>query len=142
PLAINDDNTENIQILFPMARGRGASDLVMSQTIPEGKKVYLMEADVERSKSASLECFKAAFASSTIKDPRLGMMFSCVGRSTFYFGRAHEEIDEIRKRFKYTDIGGAYLYGTICGENNYISEGTTSTLLIGNDLQDRTVKEE
>jgi len=142
PLAINDDNTDNIQILFPMTRGRGASDLVMSQTIPEGKKVYLMEADIERSKSASLECFKAAFASSTIKDPRLGMMFSCVGRSTFYFGRAHEEIDEIRKRFKYTDIGGAYLYGTICGENNYISEGTTSTLLIGNDLQDRTVKEE
>jgi len=142
PLGINDDNTNEMQILFPMSRGRGASDLVLSQTVPVGKKVYLMEADVERSKSASLESFKAAFASSTIKDPRLGLMFSCVGRSTFYFGRAHEEIDEIRKRFKYTDVGGAYIYGTICGESNYLSEGTTATLLIGNDLQDRALKED
>jgi hypothetical protein len=137
PLGINDDNTNEIDILFPMSRGRGATELTVSQTVPVGKKAYLMEADVERSKGASLDCFKAAFANSSIKDPRLGLMFSCVGRSTFYFGRAHEEIDEIQKRFKYTDIGGAYLYGTICGKNNYVSEGTTATLLLGNDLQDR-----
>ena len=60
-----------------------------------------------------------------------------MGRSTFYFNNSLAEIEEIQNRFKYTSIGGAYLNGTLCGNNNWVSEGTTSTLLIGNDLRKR-----
>ena len=138
PLGFKNPVTENLDILFPMSRGRDATDLVVSQTIPEGSKIFVTEADIEESKKATLESIKEAFTSGPIKDPRVGIIFSCVGRSTFYFDRALAEIEEIRNRFKYTDIGGAYLYGTICGKSNGISEGTSSTLLIGNNLRDRS----
>ena len=140
PLGLIDEKTKELEILFPMSRGKGAKEINVSQIIPEGTKLFLTEADIEQSKKTSLESIKAAFSSSTIKDPRVGLMFSCVGRSTFYFDRALAEIEEIKKRFKYTDIGGAYLYGTICGQSNWVSEGTTSTLLIGNDLKDELVE--
>ncbi len=137
PLAIKDTKTDELQILFPMSRGRNAIDLTVSQSIPQGSKLYIVEADIEESKKASLESVKAAFSSGNIKDPRVGIIFSCVGRSTFYFERALAEIEEIKRRFKYTDIGGAYLNGTICGKSDWVSEGTTSTLLIGNNLKKR-----
>ncbi len=140
PLGLMDEKTKELQILFPMSRGKGAKEINLSQVIPEGTKIFLTEADLEQSKKTSLESIKAAFSTSTIKDPRMGLMFSCVGRSTFYFGRALAEIEEIKKRFKYTDIGGAYLYGTVCDQSNWVSEGTTSTLLIGNDLKDELVE--
>jgi hypothetical protein len=123
-----------------MSRGRDAKDLTISQSIPEGTKIFVAEADVEESKKATLESIKEAFTSGPIKDPRVGIIFSCVGRSTFYFDRALAEIEEIRNRFKYTDIGGAYLYGTICGKSNWVSEGTSSTLLIGNELRNRQLE--
>ena len=138
PLAIKEN--DELQILFPMSRGKDATELTVSQIIPEGSKIYLAEADIEESKKATLESVKAAFSSGTMKDPRVGLIFSCVGRSTFYFDRALVEIEEIKNRFKYTEIGGAYLNGTICGTSNWVSEGTTSTLLIGNNFRRRVEK--
>jgi len=138
PLGIKDKVTDELQILFPMSRGKKATDLTVSQVLPEGATIYFTEADTEISKKASIDSIKAAFSSGPIQDPRLGVIFSCGGRSTFYFDHALAEIEEIKNRFKYTDIGGAYLYGTLCGKNSYVSEGTTSTLLIGNDLRKKT----
>jgi hypothetical protein len=137
PLGLRDRQEENIQILFPMSRGKQAKELMVSQIIPEGTELFLMEADLEESKKASLESIKTAYSTSTIRDPRVGIIFSCVGRSTFYYERAIEEINEIKKRFKYTDISGAYFYGTLVGKSSWLSEGTTATLLIGNDLSER-----
>jgi hypothetical protein len=137
PLGIKNPDTDKLDILFPMSRGRDATDLTVSQSIPEGTKIFVAEADIEESKKATLESIKEAFTTGPIKDPRVGIIFSCVGRSTFYFDRALAEIEEIKNRFKYTDIGGAYLYGTICGKSNWVSEGTSSTLLIGNELRER-----
>ncbi|MGC9777628.1 MAG: FIST C-terminal domain-containing protein [Candidatus Heimdallarchaeota archaeon] len=138
PLAIKDMKTDELQILFSMSRGRNTIDLTVSQSIPQESKLYLVEADIEESKKATLESIKAAFSSGNIKDPRVGIIFSCVGRSTFYFERSLAEIEEIKSRFKYTDIGGAYLNGTIYEKSDWVSEGTTSTLLIGNNLKKRS----
>ena len=135
PLAIKDMNTDELQILFPMSRGKDATDLSVSQVIPKGSTIYYTEANVDESNKASIESIKEAFSSGGIKDPRLGLIFSCAGRSTFYFDHALAEIEEIKDRFKYTNIGGAYLYGTLCGANSWVSEGTTSTFLIGNELR-------
>ncbi|MFW9921866.1 MAG: FIST signal transduction protein [Candidatus Thorarchaeota archaeon] len=141
PLGVKDEVTKDLQILFPMARGKGAKEINLSQIVPEGKTIYLLEADKEKAKLASLDSIKSAFSQESIKDPRVGLIFSCIGRSTFYFDRALDEIEEIKKRFKYTDIGGAYLYGTLCGRNNWVSEGTTSTLLIDNEIREDRKKE-
>lgn len=141
PLGVMDENTNQIQILFPMSRGKGAKEINLSQNVPAGSKIYLLEADIEMGKKTTLESIKSAFSTSGITDPRAALIFSCVGRSTFYFDNELDEIEEIKKRFKYTDIGGAYLYGTICGKSNWVSEGTSSTLLIGNDLRVRGIIE-
>ena len=135
PLGILDENTNQLQILFPMCRGKRAKEINLSQNVKEGSKLFLLEVDEEMERKATLESIKSAFSSSNIIDPRTALIFSCVGRSTFYFDRALDEIEEIKKRFKYTDIGGAYLYGTIGGKTNWVSEGTSTTLLIGNDLR-------
>jgi len=140
PLGIKNPETNKLDIFFPMSRGKDAKDLTISQSIPEGTKIFVAEADFEESKKATLESIKEAFTSGPIKDPRVGIIFSCVGRSTFYFDRALAEIEEIKNRFKYTDIGGAYLYGTICGKSNWVSEGTSSTLLFGNNLRKRELE--
>ena len=137
PLAIKENDSSELQILFPMSRGKDASELSVSQIIPQGSNIYFTEANIEESKKASLESIKGAFAQGNIKDPRVGILFSCVGRGTFYFDRALAEIEEIKSRFKYTELGGAYLYGTLCGKSNCVSEGTSSTLLIGNDLKEK-----
>ncbi|MBN1329119.1 MAG: FIST C-terminal domain-containing protein [Candidatus Heimdallarchaeota archaeon] len=137
PLGVKDNHTGELQILFPMSRGKDDTELTVSQIVPQGTKLYITEANMDESRKASLESIKSAFTSEPIQDPRVGMIFSCAGRSTFYFDHALAEIEEIKNRFKYTSIGGAYLYGTLCGKNSYVSEGTTSTLLIGNDLRKR-----
>jgi hypothetical protein len=135
PLGIRDKKTGELQVLFPMSRGKEAQDITVSQNIPEGSKLYLLCADPEKAKNASLAAVKSAFAQSKMVDPRVGLLFSCVGRSTFYFDRAREEISEIKNLFKYTDIGGAYLNGTVAGLSNWVSEGTSSALLLANDLR-------
>ncbi|NHJ41366.1 MAG: hypothetical protein FK731_15140, partial [Asgard group archaeon] len=137
PLGIEDESTNEIQILFPMSRGKEANELTVSQIIPENSKFYFMEADLDLSRKASLNSIKECYVSEHINDPRAALIFSCVGRSTFYFEHSSAEFEEIKNRFKYTDLGGAYLYGTLCGMNNWVSEGTTSTLLIGNDIRKR-----
>jgi len=138
PFALKDHTTGELQILFPMSRGKDAKELTLSQIVPEGATIYFTEADIEVSKKASLAAIKTAYARGNIQDPRLGILFSCGGRSIFYFDRALAEIEEIKNRFKYTNIGGAYLYGTLCGRNNWVSEGSSSVLLIGNELRQRT----
>ncbi|HUT82517.1 MAG TPA: FIST N-terminal domain-containing protein [Candidatus Bathyarchaeia archaeon] len=137
PLGVTDERTDELQILFPMSRGKDDKELTVSQLVPPGTRIYFTEANMDESKKASLESIKTAFTSEPIQDPRVGVIFTCAGRSTFYFDHALAEIEEIKKRFKYTSIGGAYLYGTLCGKNNYVSEGTTSTFLIGNDIRKR-----
>ncbi|NHJ86310.1 MAG: hypothetical protein FK734_12675 [Asgard group archaeon] len=137
PLAIEDPITKELQVLFPLSRGKDASELNISQTLTPSTKIFITEADIEESKKAALESIKGAYSESPIKDPRLAIMLTCVGRSTFYLNRAQEEIEEIQKRFKYTGLGGAYLNGTIAGRGSYVSEGTAATLLIGNDLVKR-----
>ncbi|RLI70672.1 MAG: hypothetical protein DRP02_07200 [Candidatus Gerdarchaeota archaeon] len=137
PFGIKDQSTGELQILFPMSRGKEAKELTVSQVIPEGATIYFTEAELDAAKKASLDAIKKAYVDGAIKDPRLGILFSCGGRSTFYFDRALAEIEEIKKRFKYTNIGGAYLYGTLCGKNNWVSEGSSSVLLIGNELRKR-----
>ncbi len=137
PLGVKDSSTGELQILFPMSRGKDDKELTVTQIVEKGSKLYFVEADIEESKKASLESIKTAFVSEPIHDPRVGIIFTCAGRSTFYFDHALAEIEEIKNRFKYTNIGGAYLYGTLCGKNSYVSEGTTSTFLIGNDLRKR-----
>jgi hypothetical protein len=138
PLGIKDEVTNELQILFPMSRGKEANELTVSQIIPKNSQIYFLEADLNLSRKASLDSVKASFISGKIKDPRAGLIFSCVGRSIFYYDQSLAEIEEIKNRFKYTDIGGAYLYGTLCGMNNWVSEGTTSTLLFGNDIRERS----
>jgi hypothetical protein len=113
PFGIKDEVTDELQILFPMSRGKEANELTVSQVIPKNSQIYFMEADLPLSRKASLNSIKESFTSGQIKDPRAGLIFSCVGRSIFYFDQSLAEIEEIKNRFKYTDIGGAYLYGTL-----------------------------
>lgn len=115
PLGIKDKTTGEMQILFPMSRGKKANELTVSQIVPKNSQLYFMEADLELSRKASLNSIKECYIIGQINDPRAGLIFSCVGRSTFYFDHSLAEIEEIKNRFKYTDIGGAYLYGTLCG---------------------------
>jgi hypothetical protein len=137
PLGIKDKETDELQILFPMSRGKGTNEINVSQVVPKDSIIYFTEANIDESRKVSLNSIKTAYSEGQIDDPRLALIFSCVGRSTFYFNNSLAEIEEIQNRFKYTSIGGAYLNGTLCGQNSWVSEGTTSTLLIGNDLRKR-----
>ncbi|MBD3190436.1 MAG: hypothetical protein GF308_07315 [Candidatus Heimdallarchaeota archaeon] len=140
PLAIMDNNTETLQYLFPTSRGKTASDLIVSQIVPENSTLFLGEVEPQKAEHASLLATQAARNQGRIRDPRAGLLFSCVGRSVFYQERALEEIKEVKNHFKFTDIAGAYLYGTICGRSNWVSEGTSSVLLFGNDLRQERKK--
>lgn len=140
PLAIMDTNTETLQYLFPTSRGKAASDLILSQIVPENSTLFLGEVDPQKAEQTSLLATRAARDNGNIQDPRVGLMFSCVGRSVFYQDRALEEIKEVKKHFKFTDIAGAYLYGTVCGRSNWVSEGTTSVLMFGNNLREEIKK--
>ena len=109
----------------------------MSQPIPQGTALTLMQSEPDDLVAAGKEAFLKAVSRGSVERPAAGIVFSCAVHQKLLGERIGEEISSIVKIAPDVPLAGFYSFGeqglAECGVNQHNNAAITS-LVIGRDL--------
>jgi hypothetical protein len=118
PLAVVLPGTQYPVVRTILSIDNAAGSMTFAGDIPEGSRVRLMRANLDRlTNAASLAAVQSVFAEGTTPD--FALLISCVGRKLILHSRIEEEVEAIDEVFSNkTLLGGFYSYGELSPLNN------------------------
>jgi len=121
PLALKTDDENDFLVRTILNIDEENKSMTFAGNIPEGSKVRMMKANIDRLIDSVTYAAQNASDGFTDQSPQLAILVSCVGRRIVLGQRVEEEIESVREILgSKTAITGFYSYGEVSPFNKSV----------------------